>query len=209
MLQRTRCSTVLGVIQPPFIQPPFRIGFHLFSSDPVQDHLVKPPLLALMKQTAGVVWFHGQPWSTIDCTFGSFGLLFFFCQRLTAVIFIAPFPDATILPPWLGFTTCHLPQNSRQNGIILLPPWLWVHVPPTTKQPTERRNPFFAFKFNFFFVLPFVTCNFRFFLKKNDINTLCANRFSSSCGSICARTLCTNSHRWTYWVHSQGTNWPR
>ena len=52
---------------------------------------------------------------------------FFFCQRLTAVIFIAPFPDATILPPWLGFTTCHLPQNSRQNGIILLPPWLWVH----------------------------------------------------------------------------------
>ena len=81
---------------------------------------------------------------------------FFFCQRLTAVIFIAPFPDATILPPWLGFT-CHLPQNSRQNGIILLPPWLWVHVPPTTKQPTERRNPFFSFKFNFFFVLPFVT----------------------------------------------------
>jgi hypothetical protein len=100
---------------------------------------VKPPLLALMKQTAGVVWFHGQPWSTIDCTFGSFGLLFF-CQRLGGKFTIAVILhcDATILPPWLlgSRATCHrtadrtasfiapfpLPQNSRQNGVTLFFP---------------------------------------------------------------------------------------
>ena len=125
------------VIQPPFIQPPFRIGFHLFSSDPVQDHLVKPPLLALMKQTAGVVWFHGQPWSTIDCTFGSFGLLFF-CQRLGGKFTIAVIsllhsgrddpPAALTLGSLLhsrtrrssccldfGFT-CHLPKTADRTA---------------------------------------------------------------------------------------------